>query len=196
MHPDNGRWQGRGGAKGQKSCEYCLLLLPRSAQSPTRERALHTDRRSERLTTHDSPISQGSKIHMSLSHPKSSSSPTIPPLPFPSDPQFVISISPLSRRYCEKPAFLPLPALLLCFTSWLPPRSPFRRPNTHALRRLRYDAVNSMQTNVQESSLFPLLSDSSGSHSTRQETKVEGDKIFYIQEWSHCIRRKSPFFSP
>ena len=154
------------------ACHYCAVNNQRGANTLNRGRG--------RRTPHESRISQGSQIHMFFFlHPKSSSplQPSLPPLPSPSDPQFVISISPLSRRaggrgrHCEKPAFLPFPSplsfcvSLLGFHLALPPVS---RPNTHALRRLRYDAVNSMQTNVQETSLFPLLSDSSGSHSTRQ----------------------------
>ena len=108
MHPDNGRWQGRGkreegrgGAKGQKSREYCLLLL----RSHQQERGHFIPKDSPRF----SYFTRVQNSHVPLLAPKIvilSNHPS-PPLPFPSDPQFVISISPLSRRYCEKPAFLP-----------------------------------------------------------------------------------------
>ena len=182
MHPDNGRRRGRkrqegrqrpktelaGSAELSTACHYCAVNHQRGADTLNWGRG--------RRTPHESPISQGFQIHMFFLHPKSSSPlrPSLPPpLPSPSDPQFVISISPLSRRagaggrYCEKPALLPSSLLspsplsfcvsLLGFHLPLPLSILSPVPHACSLRvALRYDAVNSMQTNVQDSSLFSL----------------------------------------
>ena len=158
------------------ACHYCAVR----SQPPARSAHFKLGQKASFRTPHESPISQGFQIHMFFLHPKSSSPlrPSLPPqssapLPSPSDPQFVISISPLSRRagaggrYCEKPALLPSSLLspsplsfcvsLLGFHLPLPLSILSPVPHACSLRvALRYDAVNSMQTNVQDSSLFSL----------------------------------------
>ena len=152
------------------ACHYCAVNNQRGADTLNWGRG--------RRTPHESPISQGFQIHMFFLHPKSSS-PLRPSLPsvLRSAPfslgspirDFHLAPQPACAggRYCEKPALLPSSLispspLSFCVSllgSHLPLPLSILSPVPHAcsLRvALRYDAVNSMQTNVQDSSLFSL----------------------------------------
>ena len=114
--------RGKRGAKGQKNgagsaelstaCHYCACAVKNQRGADT----LNWGR--GRRTPHESPISQGSQIHMFFLHPKSSS-PLRPSLPsvLRSAPfslgspirDFHLAPQPAGAggRYCEKPALLP-----------------------------------------------------------------------------------------